>query len=67
MRGLIPLSWFNLPPVPGSRDLQGRRCPGALSPGCLPGGLYATDGTGGQFAKFPVLRRVAFAFVRAPS
>ena len=64
MRGLIPLSWFDLPPVPGSRDLQGRRCPGALSPGCLPGGLYATDGTGGQFAKFPVLRRVAFAFVR---
>eukprot|EP00959_Pyramimonas_sp_CCMP1952_P260839 5454135-Pyramimonas_sp.AAC.1 len=33
IRGLIPLSWFNLPPVPGSRELQGRRCPGALSPG----------------------------------
>eukprot|EP00959_Pyramimonas_sp_CCMP1952_P143087 2995765-Pyramimonas_sp.AAC.1 len=33
MRGLIPLSLFNLPPVPDSRDLQGRRCPGALFPG----------------------------------
>eukprot|EP00959_Pyramimonas_sp_CCMP1952_P298282 6239376-Pyramimonas_sp.AAC.1 len=33
MRGRIPLSWFNLPPVPVSRDLQGRRCPGALLPG----------------------------------
>lgn len=61
VRGIVPLSWYQVPEPSAQRTRRLVAFPAAAP---LRGGVYATDGSGGKYSQDPLLRRCGWAWVQ---